>query len=446
MRMNRRRMQATPRSAFLPYPELVDPRPHAGPWVVEDSNDQDWLPTNGATDLEGKRLYVPLEPGAEGVALHEGAHVRWSPVRFPRVRYPLVCLQAVEDARINLALEKIGMPFTLDREQRAYVAHLAAQDGKSGDFGNTILRAIASLGTDAAEILREEVELLPDRAAEIGLRWLDEIGRRLSRSAARAHAPVAPFWVTRYLAKRLAHELVTSGLIGRDAQVPEFGCCHVTGVGAGDEGRRGAFVGLSRFEERIEEKRVGGRQLAVGRMKITRPPLALRQPSVLRGGIARSRCRTEGTQITRPDRKVLDGAIFGRGPSGGGGTVLVDASGSMSLSAEEVEAIVKAAGGAAVVAMYSGRADVGELRIVASGDRRVTNDRLEPYGSGNVIDLPALEWLSRQPSPRFWISDGCVTGVGDEGCPFILDRCREVVKRGRITRVEDAKAALEALA
>ena len=262
---------------------------------------------------------------------------------------------------------------------------------------NTILRAIASLGTDAAEILREEVELLPDRAAEIGLRWLDEIGRRLSRSAARAHAPVAPFWVTRYLAKRLAHELVASGLIGRDAQVPEFGCCHVTGVGEGDEGRRGAFVGLSRFEKRMQEKRAGGRELAVGRMKITRPPLALRQPSVLRGGHLASRCRTQGTQITRPDRKVLDGAIFGRGPSGGGGTVLVDASGSMSLSAEEVEAIVKAAGGAAVVAMYSGRADVGELRIVASGDRRVTNDRLEPYGSGNVIDLPALEWLLGQP-------------------------------------------------
>ncbi len=45
-----------------------------------------------------------------------------------------------------------------------------------------------------------------------------------------------------------------------------------------------------------------------------------------------------------------------------------------------------------------------------------------------------------------WLSDGCVTGVGDEGCDTLLSDCRELVKRGRILRVDSAKDAVEALA
>jgi hypothetical protein len=185
--------------------------------------------------------------------------------------------------------------------------------------------------------------------------------------------------------------------------------------------------------------------IAVGRMRIARPPLTQRQPSVLRAGVVRRRCGTEGTSISRPDRLAIDRASFSRSGAGGAGTVLVDTSGSMSISPEEVEEIVRAAGGAAVVAIYSGSGDAGELRIVARGDRRVASEQFESYGSGNVVDLPALEWLAQQPAPRLWLSDGCVTGVGDQGCDQLFDRCKTVVERGRIQRVDDAAAALDAL-
>jgi hypothetical protein len=180
-------------------------------------------------------------------------------------------------------------------------------------------------------------------------------------------------------------------------------------------------------------------------MKIAHPPLTVRQPSVLRAGLARRRCAFEGTQISRPDRFALDRAIFYRTGRGGGGTVLVDQSGSMSLKVEEVENIVRTAGGNAVVAVYSGRGDIGELRIVAKGPSRATNGYFKSFGSGNVIDLPALQWLSKQPEPRLWVSDGCVTGVSDEGCEVILENCHDLAKRARIERVDDAEAAIEAL-
>jgi hypothetical protein len=435
----------TPRSSFLPFPELVEPGPHDGPWTVADSNDQHWLPTNGATDKLGKKIYVPLEAGGEGVSLHELAHVRWSPDRFPRVRFPLICLQAVEDARINLGLRETGLPFVLDREQLAHVAHLAAQDAKAGHVSTTIVRAIASLGTEAAAVLQAEIEALPPRAAEVAAHWVMRTEERLLAARKRVGGPVAPFRVAHQIAKDLAKDLERRGMLPKDFEVRGLGCCQVMTSGEDGDSFEGRARGLSAYERILKRRRRGSEVVAVGHMRIARPPLTQRQTSVLRAGVSRARCRTEGTSITRPDRLALDRAIFGRTGRGGGGTVLVDTSGSMSISAEEVEKIVRAAGGAAVVAIYSGSGDAGELRIVARGDRRVASDQFKSFGGGNVVDLPALEWLAKQPTPRLWLSDGCVTGVGDQGCEKLLERCKAVVERGRIQRVEDAAGALVAL-
>ena len=436
-----------PRSSYMPYPELVEEGPHDGPWKVEDSNANEWLPSNGATNKPGKTIYVPLEEGGEGVAWHELAHVRWSPERFPRVRFPLVCLQAVEDARINLGLREAGMPFVLDREQLAHVAHLAAQDVKAGSLTTIIIRAIASLGTSAAPVMMEEIEALAPRAADIAAYWVRRTEERLSSARARVEGPVAPFRVAHQIAKDLARDLTRRGLMPEDLKIKGLGCCQLNG----DEGEvlgEGSKRRVSAHKRMLERERLrsSGKGVASGRMRIVRPPLTVRQPSVLRSGISASRCRPEGTRMSRPDRLVIDRAIFARSGAGGTGTVLIDTSGSMSLSVDEVEGIVRAAGGAAVVAIYSGSGDVGELRIVARGDRRATNEQFESFGTGNVVDLPALEWLAKQSRPRLWVSDGCVTGVSDRGCEILLAECHEVISRGDIQRVDDTEEALKALA
>ncbi len=442
-RPSRRGASSPPRDQFLPYPELSERRPHAGPWTVEDSNEQRWLPTNGATNKRDKRLWVPLEPGGEGVTLHELAHVRFSPERLPRVRFPIVFLQAVEDARINLALADLGLPVELDREGLAHVAHLAARDAKAGDLAATLVRAVASLGTAAAPTLRAELAALPPHLADYALDWVDRVEARLVRVRERLGGPIAAFRVAHQIAKDLADDLTRRGLVPEGFVVEHMGCCQIDVEGAPASRRAGRPLGRRAFERMLQARRGAGASVAVGHMKIARPPLVVRQATVLRAGVGRRRAATEGARLARPDRLALDRAIFDRRGSGGGGTILVDTSGSMSLSASDVEALVRAAGGLAVVAIYSGRADEGELRIVARADRRVSHAYFEPYGSGNIIDLPALEWLARQPTPRLWVSDGCVTGVGDEGCTTILDACREVESRAGIIRVETPKEAIE---
>jgi hypothetical protein len=86
-----------------------------------------------------------------------------------------------------------------------------------------------------------------------------------------------------------------------------------------------------------------------------------------------------------------------------------------------------------------------DLRIVADGGRRAAAEHLTRFASDNVVDLPALEWLAKQPLPRFWISDGIVTGAGDRGSEVLKRRCVAVCQRARIRRVEKIDQAVALL-
>ncbi|MCR9095300.1 MAG: hypothetical protein NXI30_13855 [bacterium] len=446
MRVPERRSFETPDSAHAPYPELVEPGRPAGRWKVLDSRRHDWLPSNGATIKVDRMLFVPLEEGGEPVSMHELAHVAWSPDRFPEVDYPLILLQAVEDARINQGLARVGLRVEPDRASLAHIAHLSARDGKNGRVAAVLLRAIASIGTSAEPVTRGEIEALTPRARALALEWLERVEARLHADCAAAGGPVAPFETAEAVAEELAAALRRYGLLEDDLKVKGMTCCYVAegvevggALGLGERARRmiGRRLGLG------EDAEDGG--VEPGVMTIARPPLRVRLRKLGPPRFGALRSATEGAQIRRPDRLLIDRAIFARRGRAAGGTLLVDVSGSMSLDVDQVEAIVHAAGGAATVATYSGSGEEGELRIVAERGWRVEETDLAPVGSGNIVDLPALQWLSRQPEPRYWVSDGGVTDVGDNSCPHLRDRCMAVARRGRITRVEDADAALEAL-
>jgi hypothetical protein len=187
-----------------------------------------------------------------------------------------------------------------------------------------------------------------------------------------------------------------------------------------------------------------------GEMNIVQPRLNVRQNKVAVGNSPRPKCSTEGSYIRRPDRFCLDKAIFSkrmRGGShamwGGGCTILVDVSGSMSLDADDIESIVTDAGGYATVATYSGSRSEGWLTIVARDEYRCSNKDMKPRGYGNIIDEPALEWLARQPLPRVWICDGKVTGKNDEFFEGVTARCKAITRGNQIVRVHNIHAGLE---
>jgi hypothetical protein len=150
------------------------------------------------------------------------------------------------------------------------------------------------------------------------------------------------------------------------------------------------------------------------------------------------RAEDTGSYLRGPHRLLTDGRVFAIKRRHKGGSVLVDFSGSMNLKETEVERILANAP-AAVIAVYSADRDRGILRVLARDGRRVTGDFVKrPAGSCNVIDGPALDWLARQPEPRFWMSDGMVTGVGDASGTGNAQYAAEVTRDAKILRVRTA--------
>jgi hypothetical protein len=103
------------------------------------------------------------------------------------------------------------------------------------------------------------------------------------------------------------------------------------------------------------------------------------------------------------------------------------------------------------VALYAGcpgNNTRGRL-LVAGQDGHVADDipaLMRKYlGGGNVVDLPALEWLRQGPSPRIWVSDGHVTGVGDRGSPAMAARAGEICREAGVRRVLSLREAAAGL-
>lgn len=144
-----------------------------------------------------------------------------------------------------------------------------------------------------------------------------------------------------------------------------------------------------------------------------------------------------GAVLGAAHRLHMDGRVFTRRRRQRGGTVLIDASGSMRFSPSDLERVITAAP-LATVGIYGGRGRSGTLTIVASKGRMAASALIKAASCqhGNVVDGPALRWLARQPEPRIWISDGRVTGIADQPSSDLAVDAIHICRKARITRAE----------
>jgi len=434
-------MHRTVPAHHKPFPELVERQPKPTPYAIIDTNGKTWLPTNGMASLVERKLLVPLLAEARSVARHELAHVKWSPLRLPKVAHDPRFLMAVEDARINLGLRYIGIPVELGEAERASVGRLAAHDLDTRDLLGFVLRAVAAQGTNAEECVLQPLAERAPAVRDLAFRHVRRVRIELLRARRVRRKPVASFRVARRLAAELACALAQElPALGYSAEFPTTlayagaRCC----VGHGPEGRE-------RKGDKADDKSSGGAGVS-GELRLVLAPLVHSTPSIRGGRRGRARATSEGSLVRYPFRWPIDGALFRRSSRVRGGTVLIDTSGSMSLDAAGIDRILVASSGAALIALYSGHDRLGELRIVARDGRRADARDLVPFGRGNIVDEPALQWLSRQAGPRLWISDGGVTGIGDTASVALHRRCQEIVARGGIRRVKTIDEAAAFLA
>lgn len=158
----------------------------------------------------------------------------------------------------------------------------------------------------------------------------------------------------------------------------------------------------------------------------------------VKGGLRTKKWRLTdaGAYIRRPERQLTDGRLFGQTRRGKApGSVLIDTSGSMHLTLEEIEEIMDLAPGV-LIATYSGDDDIGYLTVVSKKGRRAKREDLHCGLYGNVIDGPALRWLAKQHAPRVWVSDGGVFGAGDAWSPKFKEECEAICSHYHITRMD----------
>lgn len=146
--------------------------------------------------------------------------------------------------------------------------------------------------------------------------------------------------------------------------------------------------------------------------------------------------------LTDPQRRVFD-----KRTRTNGGVVVVDMSGSMRLSTDDVDAILKAAGGATVL----GYSNVGSHRanvwLIAHNGHRATV--YPEYGANNDVDAPALRYAAslrkNRHDPFIWVSDGRAYHDGNSFTRASAREIDDLVRKHGIHNAPDAEAAVREL-
>lgn len=188
-----------------------------------------------------------------------------------------------------------------------------------------------------------------------------------------------------------------------------------------------------------------------GELKIEKMPM----PVMSKGSLGKRKIASNvGLRPRRMHRLVTDPQmrIFDKTIKGTGGVVIIDGSGSMSFSKEQLKQIVENAPGA-TVAVYSDRnrgTEVPNMWIVAEKGKMVAE--LPAVGWGNGVDFPAIEWGQRQRknarTPMVWVTDGGVCGPRQNYFDQLAMQCIDFVRKNNIVvvpHVDEAIAQLKKL-
>lgn len=180
--------------------------------------------------------------------------------------------------------------------------------------------------------------------------------------------------------------------------------------------------------------------------------LSLPKPRKVDGRLGRKRVPTDigrnprhlNRLLTDPEKRIFDKRVRGKG-----GVVLIDQSGSMSLSDKDIWNLIEQAPGCVIIG-YShrcGSVDIPNVWVLADRGRVV--EAVPSGNGGNGVDGPAIRFAAkklRTGEPFIWVCDGVVTdGANDRPAKNLLDECAQLIIKHRIHMVENVDEAVSAL-
>ena len=452
-----------------PMPDVVD---HSKEWVVKESMfDSD----TAALDYKSGVMTVPLAPTPKARAIRnrEMLRLKFSPKTFPKLP-PNVdpdIYRACETARVDYRGTRVGIHHDTRLLTDAQIeASSTLWNDKPQVAGAMLMMASGTL--DQGIILNKLRGMVDDKKLDTD-----------TYAAIRHAVEDAKYCVCRGKAPGpkqaiKAAQILTSQLTPPPPAPPEAS-------GDGKSGPDGAEVakkveqGLQKmlaphhhnifdnsFKRKVDsliadaEYKHGTKPEMVsldkgdmwGDMHIWRPPRPLLFPARMKS--KKWRPTDQGTVFRYPQRWLADQTGFAyKGIKEGGCSMLIDVSGSMSLSPADILAVMEAMP-ASLIATYSGQTThdairrggtrpIGKLTIVGEKGRRAEECNLRTGGRNNLVDGPALRWLAKQKGPRYWISDGGVTGRSGASEVSLYAECILICRQAHIMRIDSMAEVLE---
>ena len=458
-----------------PLPELLGREDTAGgEWQVDACSATRGTPV---TSVARRKMAVPMSDDALStvIRIHEMVHAKVSPTDLsPYIERGFAsegALRAVEEARVNYLAGRLGydMGALIDGGETETGERMVAM----GDWDSAVLFAVATLGTDGHKKflngVRRHNKVWGGVLADIGKRVMKELKRTstylLASTTPDDNGLIEGFLVTEGISSwvdRLCENVP-------DDKSDDDKSDDDKSDGSGDtptdeatpkkRGRPKSSTDKGEIDEAIAKSRKtdsGGVSIipAWFPLNVKRLPM----PDVLTGAMGKKRVASNtGKHPRRIHRYLIDPhkRVFDRTIKGKGGVVVIDCSGSMSLSRDDVMNIVLASPGCTVLA-YSvrswgmndeGEPDVPNAYVLADGGRIV--DEMPSMGGGNGVDLPALKWAVSErrtsSTPIVWVCDGHVTGYHDQGHNVLTLQATEYCLSNRIAVVPNAMSAVKYL-
>ena len=423
-------------SGSVIFPELLGERDDdvdAGVWTVRKGTT---MRGGASCNLVERVLHVPLDSSdtARVVRAHELMHARVSPSshHFERALRDVDAraLECAEELRVNNLIGRLGFPVTLLCDGSEKIGGRILAEGSQ--WAEAVCFLMAVLGTAAEKTYLSGVrQVRPEWVAALRALRKRAMAVMDSLSTAQLAAtvlndegfPSGFASATVVLARAL-----TRSMAARVPSTPEE---------------------LRTFRRSLEP---GGRRAPTGRFAtlVFDESLQRRARSGVRGEY-RNRPATSGTTLRYPSRLLVDDQrrAFSHRVRRHGGLVVIDQSGSMDVSPEQIGALLRDAPCALVVG-YSHRP--GDLGATANAwllaDRGRVVETLPSGNVGNGVDGPVLRWALTQRWPRetmVWVTDGQVTDSHDHPDAVLTGDCASLVREHRIRLVRSVDDVVDAL-
>lgn len=432
------------------------------------------------TDIKNRVMFAPSTDDdlSRAIRAHELMHSKISPTPEQFAKFiergfaSQKAMTVVEELRVNTLCKKVGIPvdkFLADGSELVTGERLA----KANDWAGAVAMTIACTGTSGLKPFLNGIrrgnrewgkELLAiSKKAATEMKKANKYGRLGRTTDMSDESDLSPIGFLE--TERIAEWVDRVAEFPPDPPKPPSGSSSSTSIkdsAEGDEeGKKASHDNTSNYSgEGDKSGKPKPRDISPHASPREAPRWAdlrverVTMSKVLHGAVGKKRIATNmGRRPRRMHRLMTDPAkrVFDKKIRGNGGMVIIDGSGSMAFSEEQIAEIISHSPGC-TVAIYSDRNRLQGTNMWVVADKGKMVETLDgcDFGYGNGVDYPAIVWgvenQKHKNAPLVWITDGGVCGFRDSFSQILTMQCLQYAMKNGYIIVPDIEVALQELA